>query len=97
MFPVARAGRRGRQLYAEALPRPRPARDGPFRSHGLHVIPDTWLTLRPAGVHFTRVDDRLNYGEPRFCDSRDARFTFGRVRLDIAWFGQAHYQHEALS
>lgn len=45
-----------------------------------------------AGVHFTRADDRFDYGEPRYVtDGRVARFATSGVRLDSAGFGQAHY------
>ncbi len=34
---------------------------GPFRSHGLHLIPETWLTLSPIGESKPQMDELARY------------------------------------
>lgn len=38
-----------------------------------------------AGLNLTRVDDRFDYGEPRFIKRRVARFAVSSICLDTTW------------
>jgi hypothetical protein len=48
-------------------------------------------------LHLTRVDDRFDYGEPRYITAVWLDSKLVVLCLDASRQSQTHYQHEALS